>query len=114
MQLSRNRKEFAVDKVRGKALCMAQYNDLFGVCRIPQPNQDVTVNFGLQSHIAVAKKGQFYVFDVVDFDNDKRLSIEEITKKLEWIEKNCEEAEDGWGALTVNHRDIWAKVTCAE
>ena len=95
-------------------LCMHQYQFMFNACRLPvSPSDQISVHDpSICNHVAVVRKGKFYVFDLVHKNTGARLTIAEIEAQLKHIKKDAD--VDGFtghplGALTTQNRDVWER-----
>ncbi|XP_047019597.1 carnitine O-palmitoyltransferase 2, mitochondrial [Helicoverpa zea] len=90
-------------------LDMSQFVGLFGATRLPRQTKDEIFRDPKSKHVVVQKKGNFYVFDVLDA-NGNLLSPQEILGNLAQImNDNTTAAQHPLGILTTQNRDVWAK-----
>nr|XP_043881840.1 carnitine O-acetyltransferase-like isoform X4 [Solea senegalensis] len=102
-----------VDYMRGKPLCMKQYEYLMSSCCPPGLKTDTLVFYGKSStppkHITVVHNCQFFVLDVYNSD-EMPLTVDQLCVQLEKI---CNSSSltnmEPVGILTSQHRDIWGK-----
>ncbi|XP_069837730.1 carnitine O-palmitoyltransferase 2, mitochondrial isoform X2 [Dendropsophus ebraccatus] len=96
--------------VNAYPLDMSQYFRLFNSTRIPKLNKDELVTDEKARHLLVLRKGNFYVFDVLDRDGNivKAAEIQAHLKHI--LSDQSAEAEFPLGYLTSEDRNIWAKV----
>lgn len=110
------REELPPDMVRGKALCMEQYNKLFGSSRIPTSTGCVMQSDPSSHHIIVLSRSQFYWFDVLDRQNNLILTDDELAFNFDSILKDSakstpsEIARSSFGVLTTENRKAWANL----
>lgn len=89
-------------------LDMAQYQKIFGTCRIPARNVD-QLQFNPQSrHIVVAHRNGFFKVPVYEFNSDKFLTENQLTEQLLLILKQNRDQHVPIGMLTSEHRDTLA------
>uniref|UniRef100_A0A8C9YN49 Carnitine O-acetyltransferase a n=1 Tax=Sander lucioperca TaxID=283035 RepID=A0A8C9YN49_SANLU len=94
--------------IRGKLLCMKQYEQILSSCIVPGLEKDSS-EFYAEKHITVAHNCQFFVLDVYNSDGTP-LTVDQLCVQLERIcnsplQNNTERV----GILTTEHRDIWSK-----
>lgn len=90
-------------------LDMSQFIGLFGATRIPQKSKDKIYRDTKSKHVVVQRRGNFYVFDVLDSDGNL-LSPTEILAHLEKIlNDNQPQTDYSVGILTTQNRDKWAE-----
>ncbi|XP_058492886.1 carnitine O-acetyltransferase-like isoform X2 [Solea solea] len=102
-----------VDYMRGKPLCMKQYENLMSSCCTPGLKTDTLVFYGKSSnppkHITVVHNCQFFVLDVYNSD-EMPLTVDQLCVQLEKI---CNSSSltnmEPVGILTSQHRDTWGK-----
>ncbi|XP_058492888.1 carnitine O-acetyltransferase-like [Solea solea] len=105
--------ELPVDYMRGKPLCMKQYEKVMSSCCPPGLKTDTLVFYGKSSnppkHITVVHNCQFFVLDVYNSD-EMPLTVDQFCVQLEKI---CNSSSltnmEPVGILTSQHRDIWGK-----
>ncbi|KAJ2663734.1 Carnitine O-acetyltransferase mitochondrial [Coemansia sp. RSA 1200] len=99
------------DNLRGKAMCMHQYQYVFGTCRHPGASIDWTEVYprAESSHIAVAHKGRFFVLRVPETMGDRQSTIDSIERLLQKIIDSTENLSRtrSIGILTAALRDDW-------
>lgn len=89
-------------------LDMSQYARLFNSSRIPRQGRDELFTDEKGRHILVMRKGNMYVFDVVDRDGNL-VKPAEILAHLQYIlADSTTEASFPLGFLTTEDRDVWA------
>ncbi|XP_037105261.1 carnitine O-palmitoyltransferase 2, mitochondrial [Syngnathus acus] len=89
-------------------LDMSQYFRLFNSTRVPHPGQDQLFTDPAGRHLLVMRKGNMYVFDVLD-PAGKMLPPARIRDNLSYILSDATPAPDfPLGALTAENRDVWA------
>ncbi len=103
------------DKEGSAPLCMYQYNNVFGLARIPQRGRDV-LRWYNSNHICVLSWNQFYWFDVIV--DGKSIPQEQIARQLRAIVSDANastrwERTLGVGAATTASRDTWADYRAA-
>lgn len=88
-------------------LDMSQYKRLFNSCRIPRPEKDELFTDKEAKHVLVMRKGNFYVFDVLDRDGNI-IPEEEILAHLQYIlSDKTPSPEFPVSTLTSECRDPW-------
>ncbi|XP_044770452.1 carnitine O-palmitoyltransferase 2, mitochondrial isoform X2 [Neomonachus schauinslandi] len=96
--------------VNAYPLDMSQYFRLFNSTRLPRPIRDELVTDEKARHLLVLRKGQFYVFDVLDQDGNI-VSASEIQAHLKYILSDDSPAPTFPVAyLTTENRDVWAEL----
>ncbi|KAE8610251.1 hypothetical protein XENTR_v10012059 [Xenopus tropicalis] len=94
--------------VNAYPLDMSQYFRLFNGTRIPKPNRDELWTDEKGRHLLVLRKGNFYVFDVIDKDGNI-VKASEIQAHLQHILSDTTPApEFPLGYLTSEERNTWA------
>ncbi|XP_053549425.1 carnitine O-palmitoyltransferase 2, mitochondrial [Bombina bombina] len=94
--------------VNAYPLDMSQYFRLFNSTRLPKPNRDELVTDESGRHLLVLRKGNFYVFDVLDKDGNI-MKASEIQAHLQYILSDTSPAaEFPLGYLTSEERNTWA------
>lgn len=102
------------DNVRGVPLDMSQYKRLFGTSRIPTQNGCVMRTKGDSKHIIIARKGQFYWFDVIDHENRPLFTEQDLHHNLKSIVDDADSNNSldasgrSIGVLTTENRKIWS------
>ncbi|KAK3794005.1 hypothetical protein RRG08_028439 [Elysia crispata] len=90
-------------------LDMSQYKRLFNSCRIPRPEKDELFTDRDAKHVLVMRKGNFYVFDVLDRDGNI-IPEEEILAHLQYILSDTTPSpEFPVSTLTSDLRDSWTQ-----
>lgn len=96
--------------VNAYPLDMSQYFRLFNSSRLPRPGRDELVTDDKARHLLVLRKGNFYVFDVLDQDGNI-VSASEIQAHLKYIlSDNSPAPEFPLAYLTSENRDVWAEL----
>ncbi|KAM4022060.1 carnitine O-palmitoyltransferase 2, mitochondrial [Anomaloglossus baeobatrachus] len=96
--------------VNAYPLDMSQYFRLFNSTRIPKLNKDELATDETGRHLLVLRKGNFYVFDVLDKDGNL-VKASEIHAHLKHILSDSSPApEFPLGYLTSDDRNTWALV----
>ncbi|KAK1801221.1 hypothetical protein P4O66_022903 [Electrophorus voltai] len=99
---------FGAYMVNAYPLDMSQYFRLFNSTRIPKPKRDELFTGQKGNHLLVMKKGNMYVFDVVDRDGNL-VKPAEILSHLKYILADSALAPAfPVGVLTSENRDVWA------
>ena len=90
-------------------ICMESYHWLFNACRIPKLGGDKSRKSQTSNHIAVVWRNSFFRLEAEQ--HGKNLSIDELESLFSNILKqNASGPEAGFGLLTTEDRDLWAKV----
>lgn len=96
--------------VNAYPLDMSQYFRLFNSTRIPRRGRDELFTDEKGRHVLVMRKGNMYVFDVVDRDGNM-LRPSEIQAHLEYILADPAPVPSfPLGFLTTENRDVWASL----
>lgn len=96
--------------VNAYPLDMSQYFRLFNSTRLPRPSRDELATDDKARHLLVLRKGNFYVFDVLDQDGNI-VSASEIQAHLKYIlSDNSPAPEFPLAYLTSENRDVWAEL----
>uniref|UniRef100_H2V092 Carnitine palmitoyltransferase 2 n=1 Tax=Takifugu rubripes TaxID=31033 RepID=H2V092_TAKRU len=91
-------------------LDMSQYARLFNTTRIPRLRQDELFTDENGRHVLVMRKGNMYVFDIVDRDGNL-VKPAEIHANLKYIlDDSTTEPTFPLGFLTTENRDVWANL----
>ncbi|GAB1597880.1 carnitine O-acetyltransferase-like [Argonauta hians] len=92
-------------------MCMQQYHNIFGGCRIPAPKIDSWKSFSFlkPQHIIVISNNHFFAMKVFG-KNNKPLNCQQLFKQLDAIKSESKHAAIPIGILTSQNRNIWAKV----
>lgn len=99
---------YGAQMVNAYALDMSQYCRLFNTTRIPRRGRDELITHEEGRHVVVMRKGNMYVFDVVDKDGNL-LKPAEIQAHLKHILADLTPAPAfPVGILSVENRDVWA------
>ncbi|XP_076859978.1 carnitine O-palmitoyltransferase 2, mitochondrial [Brachyhypopomus gauderio] len=99
---------FGAYMVNAYPLDMSQYFRLFNSTRIPKPKTDELCTHQKGNHLLVMKRGNMYVFDVVDRDGNL-VKPTEILSHLKYILADPTPAPVcPVGVLTSENRDVWA------
>ncbi|XP_078021287.1 carnitine O-acetyltransferase-like [Epinephelus lanceolatus] len=94
--------------IKGKPLCMKQFQYLFSSCRIPGATVD-TMEFYTQKHITVVHNGQFFVMEAYNSDGSP-LTVDQLCVQLERIcNSSLQTNMEPVGILTTQRRDNWNK-----
>ncbi|XP_034736316.1 carnitine O-palmitoyltransferase 2, mitochondrial [Etheostoma cragini] len=96
--------------VNAYPLDMSQYFRLFNSTRIPKSGRDMLFTDEKARHLLVMRKGNMYVFDVVDRDGNL-VKPAEIQSHLNYILSDPTLAPAfPLGVLTSENRDVWAEL----
>eukprot|EP00924_Labyrinthula_sp_SR-Ha-C_P000038 maker-scaffold_60-snap-gene-0.48-mRNA-1 protein AED:0.06 eAED:0.06 QI:61/1/0.66/1/1/1/3/0/636 len=110
---SLKRETLEPDVWRRTPLCMSQFKQLFGTCRIPKPGTDEMKHYPESKHVVILSQNVFYHLNVLGTENEPILTERELQKKLDSILKDSEKSKpsDGFGVgvLTSDKREVWAK-----
>lgn len=99
---------FGAYMVNAFPLDMSQYFRLFNSTRIPRKGRDELFTNEKGKHLLVMRKGNMYVFDIVDRDGNL-VSPAEIQSHLKYILSDATPAPAfPLGVLTSENRDVWA------
>ncbi|CAF92238.1 unnamed protein product, partial [Tetraodon nigroviridis] len=99
---------YGAHMVNAYPLDMSQYYRIFNSTRIPRRGRDELVTHEEGRHIVVMRKGNMYVFDVVDRDSNL-LKPAEIQAHLKYILDDLTPAPAfPIGVLSTENRDVWA------
>ncbi|KAJ2158725.1 Carnitine O-acetyltransferase mitochondrial [Coemansia sp. RSA 552] len=104
---------FEPDRIRGKAMCMHQYQYMFATCRHPGETRDWTEVYPRHesSHVAVVHKGRYFVLRLLPAaaGAGRRTAISQIERQLQAIIDTTEQLErqKSIGVLTAALRDDW-------
>ncbi|XP_061593336.1 carnitine O-palmitoyltransferase 2, mitochondrial [Cololabis saira] len=94
--------------VNAYPLDMSQYFRLFNSTRIPKRGKDVLFTDEKGQHVLVLRKGNLYVFNVVNRDGNL-VEPAEIQSHLKYIlSDSAPKAAHPLGVLTSENRDVWA------
>lgn len=96
--------------VNAYPLDMSQYFRLFNSTRVPKRGRDELLVDETARHLLVMRKGNMYVFDILDRDGNL-LNPAEIHSHLQYILSDTTPAPAfPLGVLTSENRDVWADV----
>lgn len=99
---------YGAQMVNAYPLDMSQFHNIFNTTRIPRRGRDELFTHEEGRHVVVLRKGNMYVFDVVDGDGSW-LKPAEIQAHLEHILADpTPEAAFPVGILSLENRDVWA------
>ncbi|XP_022113656.1 carnitine O-palmitoyltransferase 2, mitochondrial [Pieris rapae] len=90
-------------------LDMSQFPGLFNATRIPQIDKDRIFRDPSSKHVVVQRKGNFYVFDVLDSNGNLLLPEELLGNMAKIISDDKPSADFPLGILTSQDRNAWAK-----
>ncbi|XP_028427230.1 carnitine O-acetyltransferase-like [Perca flavescens] len=97
-----------VEYIRGKLLCMKQYERILSSCIVPGVEKD-SLEFYAEKHITVVHNSQFFVLDMYNSDGTP-LTVDQLCVQLERIcNASLENNTEPIGILATEHRDIWGK-----
>lgn len=96
------------EMVGSDLLDMAQYNKIFGTCRIPRPKRDELVFNKDSKHIIVIHNNTFFKL-TTSYEDGQPLTIEDLYDNLLAIVENSTEKSTPVGILTSENRDSWAQ-----
>ncbi|KAJ2613002.1 Carnitine O-acetyltransferase mitochondrial [Coemansia sp. RSA 1365] len=101
---------FETDNIRGKPMCMHQYQYMFGTCRHPGKTRDWTEVYSRDEsgHVAVAYGGRFFTVQVPTGGN-RKATIAQLERQLQAIINTSTPVERSHaiGVLTAATRDDW-------
>lgn len=101
---------YVANMVEAYPLDMSQYSRMFNTARIPKPGRDELFTDGTGRHVLVMKKGNMYVFDVLDRDGNL-VKPAQIQSHLKYILSKATPVPDfPLGVLTSENRDVWANL----
>ncbi|KAJ1738179.1 Carnitine O-acetyltransferase mitochondrial [Coemansia sp. RSA 989] len=98
------------DNIRGKPMCMHQYQYMFATCRHPGKERDWTEIYPRResSHIAIAHQGHFYVLRLPALGENRNAAIAQIERQLQSIINTKQlPRTKSIGILTSTLRDDW-------
>ncbi|KAJ1942014.1 Carnitine O-acetyltransferase mitochondrial [Kickxella alabastrina] len=105
------------DSIRGKPMCMHQYQYMFATCRHPGESRDWTEVYSAEEsrHVAIAHKGRFFALHLPTnmatnkSDSDRYTAIRSIESQLQAIIDTAEQLDrsKSIGLLTAALRDDW-------
>ncbi|XP_075874185.1 carnitine O-palmitoyltransferase 2, mitochondrial-like [Nelusetta ayraudi] len=99
---------YVANMVEAYPLDMSQYSRMFNSTRIPKRGRDELFTDDKGRHVLVMRKGNMYVFDVVDRDGNL-VKPAEIQSHLKYILSEAAPVPDfPLGVLTSENRDVWA------
>ena len=102
------------DTLRGTPLDMYQYSRMFGTARVPTDAGCIIGQDSDSKHVVVLCRGQFYWFDVLDYNNDLVMTEKDLALNLQVIVDDAEEtpiqeaAKGAIGVLSTENRKIWS------
>ncbi|KAJ2720955.1 Carnitine O-acetyltransferase mitochondrial [Coemansia sp. D1744] len=100
-----------LDNIRGKPMCMYQYQYMFATCRHPGEQRDWTEVYprSESTHISVAHKGRYFVLRVPAASTNRHADIAQIERQLQIIIDTTAQLEraKSIGVLTAALRDDW-------
>lgn len=108
------KEELPPDTLKGTPLDMYQFSRLFGTARVPTENGCVIGQDSSAKHMVVMCKGQFYWFDVLDYNNDLIMTEKDIAQNLQAIVQDAEQipiqeaAKAAVGVLSTENRKVWS------
>ncbi|KAJ1722767.1 Carnitine O-acetyltransferase mitochondrial, partial [Coemansia biformis] len=99
------------DNIRGRQMCMRQYQYMFATCRHPGETRDWTEVYAREesAHVAVAHKGRFYILRPPAAATGRLAAITQIERQLQGIIDSAAQPDRGRsvGVLTAARRDDW-------
>ncbi|CAG5131342.1 unnamed protein product, partial [Candidula unifasciata] len=90
-------------------LDMSQYHRLFNSCRIPRPEKDELYTNKSAKHILVLRKGNMYVFDMLDRDGNIIPETEVLAHLSYILNDDTPPPEFPISTLTSEFRDVWTR-----
>ncbi|KAJ1723778.1 Carnitine O-acetyltransferase mitochondrial [Coemansia erecta] len=105
--------ELELDNIRGKPMCMHQYQYMFATCRHPGTERDDTEIYSREqsNHVAIAHKGRYFALRLPASGvyADRNTTIAHIERQIQAIIDSTEELErtKSIGVLTAALRDDW-------
>ncbi|XP_039648477.1 carnitine O-acetyltransferase-like [Perca fluviatilis] len=94
--------------IRGKPLCMKQYEQILSSCTVPGLEIDSS-EFYAEKHITVVHNCQFFVLDMYNRDGTP-LTVDQLCVQLDRIcNSSLQNNMEPIGILATEHRDIWGK-----
>ncbi|KAI7799102.1 carnitine O-acetyltransferase b [Triplophysa rosa] len=103
----------AVEYMRGQALCMELYPQLFSSCRVPGPKHDHVIHYGRPrrgpAHITVVRNYQFFQLDVYNSDGTALTESQIHSQLLRVRSQSWKTDKEPVGILTSEHRHTWGQ-----
>ncbi|XP_071449222.1 carnitine O-palmitoyltransferase 2, mitochondrial isoform X1 [Hetaerina americana] len=93
-------------------LDMSQFPSLFNANRIPEIGKDVLFQDTSAKHVLVLRKGEFYIFDVLDSEGNifpPEVILANLKKVISMSDGQPPSPDHPVGILTTMERDSWAK-----
>lgn len=108
-----DRHTLLAEYMRGRPLCLDQYNKIFSSCRVPGPKHDSVLLCSRSrrppAHVTVVRNYQFFQLDVYNSDGTP-LTVDQIQLQLLQIRNNSWKTDkEPLGILTSDHRRTWGQ-----
>ncbi|XP_069491123.1 carnitine O-acetyltransferase-like isoform X2 [Ambystoma mexicanum] len=108
-----DRHTLLAEYMRGRPLCLDQYNKIFSSCRVPGPKHDSVLLCSRSRkppmHVTVVRNYQFFQLDVYNSDGTP-LTVDQIQLQLLQIRNNSWKTDkEPLGVLTSDHRHTWGE-----
>ncbi|KAK5096942.1 carnitine O-acetyltransferase yat1 [Exophiala xenobiotica] len=110
------KEELPPDTLRGQPLDMYQYSRMFGTARVPTDNGCIIGQDSDSKHVVVLCRGQFYWFDVLDYNNDLIMTEKDMALNLKSVVDDADDtpiqdaAKGAIGVLSTENRKTWSSL----